>query len=78
MVRCQNVLVNMVFFCLFFFFFFFFFFCKKKKTQKDVTSLSQHLIIIHSDQDLCPLTKLMYTIEYRNNTEKIQMMNRLI
>ena len=38
--------------------------------QEDITSLSQHFIIIQSDQDLCPLTKLMHTIEYINGQEQ--------
>ena len=32
--------------------------------------LSQHFIIIQSDQDLCPLTKLMDTIKYMNGKEQ--------
>ena len=32
--------------------------------------LSQHFIIIQSDQDLCLLTKLMDTIEYMNGQEQ--------
>ena len=34
--------------------------------QHDITSLSQHFIIIQSDQNLSPLTKLMKTIKYMN------------
>ena len=39
---------------------------------KHVTSLSQHFIIIQSDQDLCLVTKLMNTIEYMNGQEQIR------
>ena len=43
-------------FCLFFLLFF-------SNKQEDITPLSKHFIIIQFDQDLCPLTKLMNTIE---------------
>ena len=56
----------MAFFSLLFFFFFFFLGNK----QQAITSLSQHFIIIQSTQDLCPLTKLMATIEYMNGQEQ--------
>ena len=60
--------VNMVFVSLFFLLFF-------GNKQQDITSLSQHFIIIQSDQDLCPLTKcpltkLIDTIEYMNGQEQ--------
>ena len=55
--------VNMVVFSLFYLLFI-------GNTQQDITSLSQHFIIIQSDQDLCRLTKLMYTIEYMNRQEQ--------
>ena len=48
---------------------FFFLLCFGNK-QEDIMSLSQHFIIIQSDQDLCPLTKLMDTIEYMNGQEQ--------
>ena len=51
----------MFFFSLSPFFIYLFIFGNK---QQDITSLSQYLIIIQSDRDLCPLTKLMITIEY--------------
>ena len=49
-------------------------------------SLSQHFIIIQSDQDLCPLIKLMISIEYisgaheksREDPDEIVRVNRLI
>ena len=43
-----------LFILLFFIFFFFFFFGNRQERI-----VSQHFIIIQSDQDLCPFTKLM-------------------
>ena len=47
-------MVNVVFFLPFLFF---------SNKQQDITLLSHYFIIIQSDQDLCPLTKLMDTIK---------------
>ena len=55
------------YFCLFFIYLFIFLF---GNIQQDITSLSQPFIIIQSDQDLCPLTKLMDTIEYISSQEE--------
>ena len=54
-------MVNMVFFSLLSF-------CGNR--QQYIMLLSQHFIIIQSDQDLCLLRKLMATIEYISGPEQ--------
>ena len=46
----------------------FFFLIVSVNNKKILCRLSQHFIIIQSDQDLCPLTKLMNTMEYITGT----------
>ena len=62
MVKCQNIWGKHSIFS------FFLLFCGNK--QHDSMSSSQHLIIIQSDQDLCPLTKLMKYISRQEQSRK--------